>query len=105
MRWGIATLISLLVGCAGTMDGMIGEEPPPNADPLAGCATGCHGDDNSNAPPKSVSGVTDTTSTAVGAHQSHMNPSPAWHLKVECSDCHVVPTAVGDPGHIDGDNK
>lgn len=47
----------------------------------------------------------DTTATGVGAHQVHLNPSPSWHQKVECSDCHVVPQAVGDPGHIDGDNK
>ena len=81
------------------------DPPPPNSEPAAGCAFGCHGDDNSNAPPKSISGATETTSTAVGAHQVHMNPLPAWHHRVECADCHVVPAAVGDAGHIDGDNK
>ncbi len=102
----LGLLVALVTGCMGTVESMDGTDmPPPSQDPLAGCATGCHGDDNSNAPPKSVSGATDTTSIAVGAHQAHMNATPSWHLKVECADCHVVPMAVGDPGHIDGDNK
>ena len=92
-------------GCLGTITGMDNTEAPPNADPQAGCAIGCHGTDTSNAPPKSISGAMETTAVAVGAHQAHMNAAPTWHLKVECSDCHVVPAEVGSPGHIDGDNK
>jgi predicted CxxxxCH...CXXCH cytochrome family protein len=65
----------------------------------------CHGADTSNAPPKSLGGATETTSTAVGAHQAHLVASPSWHLAVKCADCHVVPSEVGSPGHIDGDNK
>ena len=77
--------------------------PPPNADPQIGCAIDCHGDDTSNAPPKSMSGAVETTSVAVGAHREHMNVAPDWHRQVACGDCHVVPSEVGSPGHIDGD--
>jgi predicted CxxxxCH...CXXCH cytochrome family protein len=79
--------------------------PPPNADPQTGCAIECHGDDTSNAPPRSMSGAVETTSVAVGAHREHMSVAPDWHRQVECSDCHVVPAEVDSPGHIDGDGK
>jgi predicted CxxxxCH...CXXCH cytochrome family protein len=102
--------ISLLVmfgvfGCAGQIEAIGGDdEPPPNADPQAGCANACHGDDAGNAPPRSVSGATGTTAKGVGAHQAHLAAASSWHLKVECADCHTVPASVGAPGHIDGDN-
>jgi len=79
--------------------------PPPNAEPLLGCAIDCHGDDNSNAPPKSMSGATETTSIAVGAHRAHLTVASAWHRPVVCGDCHTVPAAVEAPGHMDGDGK
>src|SRR5689334_5928754 len=104
ITWGLP-LLACAVACLSDVGGMGSDLPPPNSEPAAGCSLGCHGDDNSNAPPMSISGVADTTATGVGAHQVHLNPSPSWHQKVECSDCHVVPQAVGDPGHIDGDNK
>jgi len=99
-------VICLVAGCTGDISGGSGGdgEPPPNADPQAGCALACHGADVSNAPPKSISGATDTTSTAVGAHQAHLVASPAWHHRVDCADCHVVPDRVDAPGHMDGDN-
>ena len=78
-------------------------DPPPNADPQAGCAIECHGDDISNAPPRSMSGATETTDVAVGAHRAHLSVAPPWHRQVDCSDCHAVPADVDAPGHIDGD--
>jgi len=106
----VRTLVALAcILSSGCLDGISDvngpDQTPPNAEPLAGCAMACHGADSSNAPPKSVSGATDTSSTAVGAHQQHLNPSPAWHAKVDCADCHVVPATVDAPGHMDGDNK
>jgi len=68
-----------------------------------GCSIKCHGDDNSNAPPKGTSGETETTSVAVGAHRSHLNIAPTWHRLAQCGDCHIVPAMVDTPGHIDGD--
>lgn len=79
--------------------------PPPNVDPLLGCSRECHGDDTSNAPPRSASGATETVAVAVGAHRAHMNVAPTWHRQIACADCHVVPPAVEAPGHLDGDGK
>lgn len=104
MRLRIALLAIAVVGCAGDL-GLTDDPRPPHDEPDGGCAIECHGDDNSNAPPKSVSGAVETTAVAVGAHQVHLDPLPAWHHRVECADCHVVPTSVDSPGHIDGDNK
>ena len=105
MRIGLLLVGAVvMIGCAGEIDGLATDPTPPNAEPNAGCALGCHGSDTTNAPPSSVSGATDTTSVAVGAHRVHLNVAPTWHRAVECADCHVVPTAVGDAGHIDGDN-
>lgn len=75
--------------------------PPPNADPLLGCAGACHGDETSIAPPKDTTGGVETTLRSVGAHRDHLNPAPTWHRKILCEDCHQVPAAAGDPGHID----
>ncbi|HWO21173.1 MAG TPA: CxxxxCH/CxxCH domain-containing protein [Kofleriaceae bacterium] len=90
---------------ACTSDTIEPELPPPNADPLLGCSIDCHGDDISNAPPKSMSGATATTDVAIGAHRAHLNVAATWHRQVACSDCHVVPAEVGAPGHLDGDGK
>jgi predicted CxxxxCH...CXXCH cytochrome family protein len=103
MRHAVVVMFLGLGACAGGIT-TVEEVTPPNADPQAGCAIACHGDDVSNAPPRSVSAGTATTARAVGAHRAHLVASPAWHHAVACADCHVVPAAVGDPGHIDGDN-
>lgn len=75
--------------------------PPPNADPYLGCATGCHGDTESTAPPRDVSGETSTSRPTVGAHRSHLGAAPTWYRRVDCEDCHRVPAEVSDPGHMD----
>lgn len=103
MRSTIGFFMSLmLASCVGGIE--TSEVAPPNAEPLLGCALACHGAETSNAPPKSISGATDSGSKAVGAHQQHLNPSPSWHQRVACADCHVVPTEIASPGHMDGDN-
>ena len=65
----------------------------------AACNT-CHGSTDSNAPPKDTHGNTATTEVTVGAHQSHLKAS-ALSDPIACNDCHVVPTELGSPGHID----
>lgn len=75
--------------------------PAPNADPTLGCSGGCHGDQTTAAPPGDLEGNTETTRVGVGAHRSHLAPSPTKYRKVLCQDCHQVPTAIGDPGHMD----
>jgi predicted CxxxxCH...CXXCH cytochrome family protein len=64
----------------------------------AGCA-GCHGDDDSLAPPPDSTGETDPTERSVGAHRAHVFPSDA--AEVACDECHVVPATVDDEDHID----
>jgi predicted CxxxxCH...CXXCH cytochrome family protein len=101
----VAVLVAagVILGAGCSFESPPDSIPPPNADPQAGCAIDCHGDDTSNAPPKSMSGATETSSVAVGAHREHMNVAPTWHRQIQCGDCHVVPGEVGAPGHIDGD--
>ena len=61
----------------------------------------CHGTPDSPAPPRSTAGETEITSVSVGAHQAHLRGS-VWARRVKCVECHVVPVADSDPGHIDG---
>jgi hypothetical protein len=58
--------------------------------------TQCHGgvDNNSGAPPNDAHGS--ATSPAVGQHTVHLAKG------VQCGWCHVVPTSVATPGHLDG---
>jgi predicted CxxxxCH...CXXCH cytochrome family protein len=69
---------------------------------LATC-TRCHGDaaNGNAAPPPSLLGGTDPSDPRVGAHQAHLNTG-ALRQAVACGECHVVPTAVSSPGHMNG---
>ncbi len=60
----------------------------------------CHGDWDYPAPPKDISGNTETSVVTVGAHRAHLEESD-WHRPVECVDCHAVPKKMESPGHID----
>ncbi|MBI4705046.1 MAG: hypothetical protein HY744_28400 [Deltaproteobacteria bacterium] len=75
------------VGCGGAAEG-------------GACATpcwGCHGTEQSFAPPPDTDGNVGTTYRGVGAHQSHLAAS-SWHLQVPCTECHLVPAKpVWDP--------
>ena len=62
----------------------------------------CHGSATDNAPPVDTSGKSATTEMTVGAHQPHVLASSGLSSALQCNQCHVVPTAVGDPGHLDG---
>lgn len=64
-----------------------------------GC-NGCHGSATSPAPPRDLSGNQFTTALGVGAHQAHLNAS-GLRGPIACVTCHLVPSAVGSPGHID----
>lgn len=59
----------------------------------------CHGDVNA-APPRDLAGNTDPEALGVGAHQVHLAGSERARA-VPCSDCHLVPDDVRDPGHLD----
>ena len=81
----------------GTFDPSDGGIPPEDR---TTCAASCHGSDGVAAPPRDTSGGTDPTSSGVGAHRAHLGTS-SWHKRLECSTCHVVPSEIGAPGHID----
>jgi predicted CxxxxCH...CXXCH cytochrome family protein len=94
----------LFLAAAATLVAVAGcdaSRPQLGALPLDAC-TRCHGDaSNGNAaPPRSVLGKTLTTDVEVGAHQAHLKDS-AIRQALACADCHVVPTRVDAPSHID----
>ena len=65
-----------------------------------GCS-GCHGSASSPAPPVDLSGNTFTTAVGVGAHQAHLQAPSRISAQIPCATCHVVPTSIDSPGHID----
>ncbi|MDF1564543.1 MAG: CxxxxCH/CxxCH domain-containing protein [Deltaproteobacteria bacterium] len=60
----------------------------------------CHGGGGVAAPPLDLSGNVAKSEPGVGAHREHL-ASSVWHRTMACDDCHLVPQAVGDPGHLD----
>ncbi|MFA5805619.1 MAG: CxxxxCH/CxxCH domain-containing protein [Melioribacteraceae bacterium] len=73
-----------------------------NADGPEACNT-CHGNFSNPsliAPPVDRNRKTEVTLASVGAHSTHLLNAKISPL-VKCSDCHVVPTALNSPGHID----
>ncbi len=73
--------------------------------PGAVLCTMCHGgiDNQSGAPPTSLTGETLPSHISVGAHSSHIDGN-VLSDGVECNDCHEVPVAVLEAGHIDADS-
>ena len=69
----------------------------------------CHGDTGNpnDAPPVDTAGNTGTVSSnvsddvQVGAHQAHLQSLNDYSSDITCDECHAVPSAVGDAGHID----
>lgn len=103
----VSALFLIAGSCVDTLpaDSGGGNAPPPNADPQASCAGACHGENESNAPPKNLKGQTSTSDAGVGAHTAHLAASPTWHAAMACNDCHAVPATVDAAGHMDGDGK
>jgi predicted CxxxxCH...CXXCH cytochrome family protein len=116
-RWSLRFLVTtamLAAGCVAQIEG--GNVPDDAGAPPGGGAAdagerfdpscgSCHGDGTSPAPPRNLAGDTDRTARGVGAHRSHVLGDTTWHRTVVCADCHAVPSAVGDSGHIDGDGQ
>lgn len=67
--------------------------------------TSCHGgtDNLTGAPPVGLRGETLTSERAVGAHTGHMDGGELSN-GIECSECHIVPGTLIDPGHLDADS-
>jgi predicted CxxxxCH...CXXCH cytochrome family protein len=88
------------VDASGTIDIAGGMHINGEVEVGAGACNACHGNADGPAPPFSVTGESDTKFTEVGAHQAHVTDGP---LKSEmwCTECHVVPSSVGDASHMD----
>ncbi len=61
----------------------------------------CHGNAANAAPPVDLAGRSDTTLRTVGAHQAHLKGTTLAPA-LTCADCHLVPSELESPGHLDG---
>lgn len=68
-----------------------------------GTCSACHGSAQSAAPPSDLSGQSDISALGVGAHQSHLQARHRLRGPIPCTDCHLVPSRLDSPGHLDGD--
>ncbi len=66
-----------------------------------GKCTACHGSGADPAPPSDTLGNQATSALGVGAHQAHL-AGGNFSRPLECAECHVVPQAADDSGHIEG---
>jgi len=48
-----------------------------------------------------LAGNTQITAIGVGAHRAHLTVPSGLRGPIPCQTCHLVPTQVDDPGHID----
>jgi len=66
-----------------------------------GSCVGCHGSGTSPAPPVDLHGRSDPALQTVGAHREHLGALHKLSAPVPCNECHLVPTTLDSPGHID----
>lgn len=98
--------VSVVFALTAVLTVALGCGPVPLADgyatdaSAAGRCTTCHGTHGSGAPPRSLTGSVEVTERGVGAHRAHLRDG-AMRGAVNCSECHVVPDAVGAEGHVD----
>ncbi len=95
------TRIAVLLGGLLALAGCDARPASSPTDATAEACRRCHGSADNAAPPTSVLGLTGTGDVAVGAHQAHVRDT-SLHLAIACDACHVVPSQVDSPGHIDG---
>lgn len=71
----------------------------------AAACTHCHGgnDNPTGAPPRGLRGELLASQLAVGAHTTHVEGSYI-SAGFSCSECHVTPTRLTDPGHWEVDS-
>jgi predicted CxxxxCH...CXXCH cytochrome family protein len=94
------------LSCARRIDGCTCKDSACYFDPdaelsrgFSGCRA-CHGSLANAAPPGSTAGLIDSSLMGVGAHQTHLAGGSS-SKPVACEECHVVPTGLGDAGHVD----
>ena len=81
--------------------GMWGCGDAQNVVGLAGSATcsACHSGPGDPPPFRAPGGSTNPNQLSVGAHTPHLNGGLTSNIT--CSDCHIVPSVVNQPGHLD----
>jgi hypothetical protein len=69
--------------------------------PGIGCDA-CHGTGPTGAPPPSLDGSSDPSDPTVGAHNAHLDATLTNRIGrvATCQDCHIVPSAIRDEGHL-----
>lgn len=105
--WSLFSVTSLaLVAALGAPSCLERRDPEPHSSEVTRCAT-CHGDPEREgdyleraAPPRDMSGASETSHAGVGAHQIHLRAGTD-HGPVACQECHVVPDSTDAPGHDD----
>lgn len=91
--WGVATAAALALAACG--DARVAQTPLAGTSSCASCHTA-----PAEAPPfRDQAGATDAGRASVGAHDAHLHPGFAAPLS--CADCHRLPQALNDPGHLD----
>ncbi len=102
----ISICLLILVGCE-TGDSRPGDDDdrPEAREPFDSACYVCHGNSLSPAPPRAIGGGSDTADVGIGAHQTHLRTSSAWHRAIPCETCHIVPDAVDSVGHISDDDN
>jgi predicted CxxxxCH...CXXCH cytochrome family protein len=84
----------------GTLDLAGGHHLDGHLDVAALECDACHGGGGDPAPPAAVDGAVLSSDPGVGAHDAHLRGG-AIRGPVDCEECHLVPGALGDVGHID----
>lgn len=67
----------------------------------SGTCYACHGSPASIAPPNDIGGNREVSALGVGVHQSHLQATHRLRGPIACGDCHIVPSSMMSPGHID----
>jgi len=100
--------LALVLACATPKDealpGPGAEERPEPVEVFDPACYTCHGNSLSPAPPRAVGGGSELGERGVGAHRSHLEQTSTWHAAVTCDSCHIVPTELDSPGHIEDDD-
>ena len=79
--------------------GLLGSGCLTVVEPAAPSCVDCHSAGEVTDTFTALGQITDPEFRGVGAHVAHAVPSRA--VPVPCTECHTVPTAIGDEGHID----
>ena len=105
----ILTAFLVVVVISGCRSVVNDDFEPFEADGATACNT-CHGNKLNDAsifsnwaPPTGLGGTDQISDPGVGVHQSHVLPPNNMSKPIECKTCHVVPTSLYSPGHLDNE--